>query len=290
MFLGLGVNVKFPADFSRAPYTVVACGTTLLPQKVAFPFSLIAPPSAAHPGVSPAYNEIVPGWMLSDNFYALARNEAKFRGRNQARRSHFDFAVLRPDTVELMREACRRLEAVTPKQMYTEQDIPGLGKNFLLEPSRREAIAAYHFFIRLYALLGLKEQASRQPAASLLAVPCGEPRWEHQRRLLVSDLGMRDAAASLRELLPMLDAVGRGVEEARARDDRRGVRIIDDYSETHPTAPEDSVVRHAWAEIRRQQAEVEDLLRHWEDPDGFCPASLSESLFPDAMTSPAGLS
>src|SRR5262249_61253794 len=31
-FLGLGVNVKYPLDLSRSPYSVVACGVTLAPQ------------------------------------------------------------------------------------------------------------------------------------------------------------------------------------------------------------------------------------------------------------------
>src|SRR5262249_41384678 len=71
LFLGLGANVKFPADFTRSPYTVLACGVMTLPQRLAFPFSLVNTPSASWPDVPPAYNELVPGWMLSDNLYAL---------------------------------------------------------------------------------------------------------------------------------------------------------------------------------------------------------------------------
>src|SRR5262249_14878138 len=145
MFFGLGVNVKFPADFSRAPYTVVACGANLAPQRMTFPFSLIAPPSVQPAGVSPSCMELVPAWMLSENLFALRRNEAKYRSRNKARRTHFDFAVLRADTVDLMRDACRRLEAVRGKEVYTEADIEGLGQNFVLEKSRRRAIEAYRF-------------------------------------------------------------------------------------------------------------------------------------------------
>jgi hypothetical protein len=291
MFLGLGVNVKFPADFSRAPYTVVACGTSLLPQKVTFPFSLIAPPSAVHPGISPAYNEIVPGWMLSDNYYALARAEAKFKARNKARRSRLDCAVLRPDTIELMRDACRRLEAVAIKETYTEQDVPGLGKNFLLERSRRQALEAYRFFVRLYALLGLKEQAmgEREPAA-LLAAPGQEPRWEHQRSILVGEFGIRDVAVGLGELAGLLETVGRSVEAARARDDRRGVRIIEDYGDAHPPAAEDAVVRNTWAEARQQQSEIVDLLRRWGNQGGPPGMTLSAPPLVSLFSSPSGSS
>src|SRR5262249_44867085 len=153
MFFGLGVNVKFPADFTRAPYTVVACGASLLPQRMSFPFSLIAPPATQPTGTSPAYMEITPAWMLSDNLYALRRNEAKHRSRNKARRARFNFEVLRPDTIDLVRDACLRLEAVSQvKQIYTEADIDGLGKNFLPEKNRLRAIEAYRFVLRYYAL------------------------------------------------------------------------------------------------------------------------------------------
>jgi len=78
---------------------------------------------------------------------------------NRARRTRFDFAVLRPGTAELMRDACRRLEAVRRvNPIDTEEDIKGLDKNFLLEWSRLRAIEAYGFFLRSDALLGLKER------------------------------------------------------------------------------------------------------------------------------------
>src|SRR5262249_15068606 len=63
-FFGLGVSVKFPADFSRAPYTLFACGVTTGPGRLLFPFSLVSRPAAPPPGVSPAHNEILPAWQL----------------------------------------------------------------------------------------------------------------------------------------------------------------------------------------------------------------------------------
>src|SRR5208282_4258957 len=86
MFLGLGVNIKFPADFSKAPYSIITCGVTTLPQKVMFPFSMINLPSAMQRGISPAFNEIIPAWLLTDNLYTLKRNEGKYQARNKARR------------------------------------------------------------------------------------------------------------------------------------------------------------------------------------------------------------
>src|SRR5262249_52883482 len=119
MFFGLGVNVKFPADFSRSPYSDVACGVTLPPQRVAFRFALLMEP----PALRPELNEIVPGWMFSENLYALRRIEAKHTARYRARRTRLDCRVFRPDTVDLMRDACSRLEAISErKDFYTERD------------------------------------------------------------------------------------------------------------------------------------------------------------------------
>src|SRR5262249_31261788 len=125
-FLGLGVNIKFPADLSQSPYTIVATGVTTLPQQVRFPFSLINSPSASQPGISPLYTEIFPAWLLTDNLFPIKRNEVKYRARNKARRQQFEFTVFRPEIVDLMRDACRRLAAVrTTKEVYTDIDIDG---------------------------------------------------------------------------------------------------------------------------------------------------------------------
>jgi hypothetical protein len=268
MFFGLGVNVKFPADFSQSPYTVVACGLTLLPQRVAFPFSLLMEPSALRPGIAPAYNEIVPAWMLSENMYALRRIEAKHQARNRARRTRFDFRVFRRDTVDLMRDACQRLETVREvKDLYTEREIVGLGKNVLHEDHRRRAIEAYRFHIRYYALLGLLAQVRAVLAEGgaisdglLHATRADHPEWEHQRRLLAEDLGLPTVKAGLRQLSEMLEKVARDVEQSRARDDARGRRIIDDYAEVHSPAADDDCVRRTWEEVQRLQAEAAGAL------------------------------
>jgi hypothetical protein len=271
MFFGLGVNVKFPADFSKAPFTVVACGASLLPQKMTFPFSLISTPSQYLPAVSPAYMEIYPGWMLGENLYALRRNEAKYRARNRATRAVFELGFLRRDTVDLMRVARRRLEEAGPrKEVYTDADIEGLGKNFLLEPSRKEAIEAYRLFTRYYALLGLKERVraslddpSKNPIR-LLELPSSEGQWEHQRQILAEE-GIRDIQGGLWELGRLFEQLGVAVESARVRDDRRGNRIMDDYADVHVPAELDELVTQHWQEMRRLQGETERLRLRWQE-------------------------
>src|SRR5262249_29619242 len=154
-------------------------------QKVTFPFSLIQSPSTRCPSVPPAYNEILPGWVLANNLYALRRNEWKYRARNRARRMKLDFTVLRPEIIELMRNACRRLETVSDiKEVYTARDVKGLGKNFLTEAARQSAIQAYRFFVDYDALSGLLEQVRAVPPVdgvmidSLLLTPSDDPAWE----------------------------------------------------------------------------------------------------------------
>ncbi len=267
LFFGLGANVKFPANFTQAPYSIIASGVATLPQKVTFPFSLINTPAANYPGISPAYNEITPGWVLSDNIFTIRRNEGKYQARNKARRSTFDFEVLRPDIVTQMLDARTRLQAVgQPKELYTDRDVPGLGKNYMLERSRLKALDTYTFYIRYYALQGLKREVTQLVAKKKLAVAklldtrTRRARWEHERHILLDELPENDVRANLELLLEYQDKVARDVEESKRKDDRRGARIIDDYADAHTPAEEDPFVKQTWEETATLQAEVKKLL------------------------------
>ena len=262
-FFGLGVNIKFPSDFSRAPYSIVASGVSALPQKVTFPFSLINSSSASYPNVSPAYNEIIPAWLLTDNMFTLKRNEGKYASRNKARRTKFVFDVFRPDTVDLMLDSCRRLESISEaKDIYTDRDIAGLGKNYMLENSRQTAIDAYRFYTKYYALLGLKDavQKQNQSHEGLLTTSSDDPLWEHQRKILVEEFKVTDGVAALRELPNMLEKVANDIEISKSKDDKRGARIIDDYSEVHPPAADDKFVIQTWQETRELIGTIEKLI------------------------------
>ena len=97
------------------------------------------------------------------------------------------------------------------------------------------------------------------PRGWLLAAPSHDGHWEHQRRL-PGELSVTDVAAALAELPGVLEKVARDVEESKARDDRRGERVLDDYVEAHSPASEDEWVRQTWPETRQLQAEVRELL------------------------------
>ena len=131
LFIGLDTHIKFPSDFTQAPYTLLAAGVLGLPQRLEFPFSLVTVRYENIEGISPAFMEIRPGWVLSDHEIG----------------------------------ARARLAAVSGQNLYTVEDIPGLGKNYLREEFRLKGIDAYSFYIGHYALKGLKARLEQDGPA-----------------------------------------------------------------------------------------------------------------------------
>ncbi|HYG74979.1 MAG TPA: DUF4954 family protein [Planctomycetota bacterium] len=287
MFFGLGVNIKFPADFSKAPYSIIASGVATLPQRVEMPFSLINARAESIEGVSPAYNEILPGWVLSDNIYAIRRNERKYAVRNKATRINVGFEVFRPEIVDLMvraRAALQKVETgLTPakaavkkttgvvdvarRPVYTDKDIPGLGKNFMKETARLEGIEAYTFYIRWYALKGLYfgvkfcRQQERDLKGLLEPNYLSDPRYEHERSLLVSEFPGKNIKDLLNELIVAYEKMAADTLLTKEKDDFRGVRIIPDYASVHLPAKEDTFVRITLQEAAEQKEEISDILK-----------------------------
>ena len=299
-FFGLGVNIKFPSDLTRSPYSIIASGVSMLPQRVEFPFSLINTQAATYPGISPAYNEIMPAWVLSDNIYMVKRNEGKYQKRNKAKRSKFVFEVFRPEIVDLMLDARRRLQVSAPKEFYTAKEIEGLGKNYMLEANRKKAVETYTFTIRYYALLGLKREmetlagsrrlnggrapggvsgaasASRSHAPGrvsgdasasvsqnlddLLKAKSSNPRWEHERQILSQEFPGAGIKQMLETLVSSQEKIAAQVQSSKEKDDRRGAEVIEDYQQAHKPAAQDSFVQETWAITERLKKEVQALL------------------------------
>lgn len=263
-FFGLGVDVKFPSDFTGSPYSILASGITCLPQRLEFPFSLINSPSTAVPELSPSINELFPGWVLEQNIYMIKRNEGKYLARNKARREEFVFEVFRPDIVRLMQDARDRLAKAEPQELYTSRDIPGLGKNYVTARAVASGIATYDFYINYYARLGLKEQLEQREltcgtaaASTLLSTASEDQRWEHQRAILGSDTSPAEA---LGELIVQERTIAENVEQSKAKDDTRGARVIDDYAVAHSPAAEDGFVTETWERFRQVEADTQALL------------------------------
>jgi carbonic anhydrase/acetyltransferase-like protein (isoleucine patch superfamily) len=267
-FFGLGTDIRFPSNFTNAPYSILATAVSTLPQKVDFPFSLINAPAAVYPGISPAYNELMPAWVLDDSIYTVKRNEGKYAKRNKARRTQFIFEVFRPDIVDLMIEARRRLQEVREiKDFYTDEDIEGVGKNYVTERCRKKAIEAYGFYIRYYALNGLKKNVEKtladngaQSVKDILAAASSDPRWEHERKVLAAEFPGKDVRELLKLLMAYQEKVANDVQVSKEKDDRRGVRTIPDYVHAHVLAADDGFVKETWEATRKLKADVEALL------------------------------
>ncbi|GDY14986.1 hypothetical protein LBMAG53_38640 [Planctomycetota bacterium] len=250
-FFGLGCAIRFPSDFSEAPYTVIAMGVTTLPQRLSYPFSLITVPvdPVADDRVPRAFPELIPGWGLGANAYGLARAELKFAKRDRSRRHRFDYKVFRPWIMRLVKQARDRLKAVkTPLAVYLDSDLDGLGRNFLREESRLQAIASYDQALVRYALrLLLNEKEGRLTIA-------GSAEIAHE--LADEALPGLPFPQRMQRLLEIERENAQLVESSKTRDDERGARIIPGYADAHLPARLDPVVQNAWERVRVTEQRV----------------------------------
>jgi len=217
MFFGLACSMKFPADYSRSPYSIIATGVTALPQKVEFPFSLICEPFNSVDSIQPAFNQIIPGWVLSDNLFAVKRNEEKYMSRNRARRWKSDAKIIREEIVEMMVRSLENLDVLSVKEIYTEADISGLGKNFLTEAHRLRAIETYRFHIRFFALEHL---SSDSVELSVFRKNILEKEFPGVTREELHEIHA-----------DMQDVIAERIRRSREKDYSRGCRIISDYAD-----------------------------------------------------------
>ena len=297
VFYGLATAIKFPSNFSRAPYTLIATGVFTLPQRVEMPFSLINSPGSSSLGISPAFNEIMPAWVLSDNYYMVLRSETKFgvRGEAFAKASgvKYENEVLRPDIIDMLIAAradllrCAKLGG-GPNVIYTSKDIPGIGKNYMTEASRQKAVTTYSRFILYYCLrtlwralragsltgnefastIGTRAFSSAATASSLTETIVREGQWLPQTMAGAGALMLGHSCAprtasflgSLRKCLVTLadmeDALVETVLASKRKDDKRGPRIIDDYSDAHIAAEHDKVVSAAVKEAKWMRSDI----------------------------------
>ena len=158
--------IKFPVDLTSAPYSIIAAGVQLPPQRITLPFSLITD----GPG---GMNQLTPGWLLQYSPYTVARSEVKFANRRTAKRHDFytGWKILRAGVMDLLVDARDRLVYAGQQQaagegpsskkalvFKTDKAIPGLGANQLTEKGRQIGIRAYTDAIQRYALRGLLDR------------------------------------------------------------------------------------------------------------------------------------
>ncbi len=250
MFWGLGCSIKFPANYMNSPYSIVSTGVTTLPQKVDFPFSLINECDGTA-GMSPAINELVPAWVLSENTYSIFRNENKYRKRNMARRDHFDFSIIREETVHMMISAREKLKNIeTAKDFYTDKDIDGIGKNYLTEKNRKKGLETYSFFIKFFCLRGichrlgnLLPEGTDNINERLFSATHSDTDQTTETILSIYEsekLNEKPLMENLKEYIAILDRIYELSLNSKMKDFRRGTEIIDNYALYH-SPPESDI-------------------------------------------------
>ena len=165
-----------------------------------------------------------------------------------------------------MLDGRKRLDAVDkPKDLYTDRDIRGLGKNFMLEASRVKAVETYTFYIRYYALMGLMncvEKVTKTALKGILGRKTKDKRWEHERKVLLSEFGKNAKLAGLlKALSDAIEKIAVDTQVSKEKDDKRGARVIDDYSHAHAPAAEDKFVVQTWEGTRLLQKKIKTLIK-----------------------------
>ena len=250
MFFGLGVNIKFPANYRESPFTLIASGVTTLPQRLKFPFSLVRPGDPQLMGVPARLNEIVPGWNYARNAYALDRNCYKYSVRGKGLVPSAFCSLYNADTVRYVFDAYNRLQVSQVRDVYTKEHIDGLGENFMRERVRQDALRAYLEYLERYVLDQIVQLVEND--SSLVSQ---SPR--ELRRLLPGDLNREvsrvlNLPETFEELLKRYRQLEKDwferVSHGLDRDTERGKQIFDDYVSAHPVDKE-------FTEWEKQRAE-----------------------------------
>jgi carbonic anhydrase/acetyltransferase-like protein (isoleucine patch superfamily) len=236
MFFGLGVNIKFPANYRESPFTLIATGLTTLPQRVKFPFSLIRPGDPQLVGVAPRLNEIVPGWNYARNAYALDRNLYKYSLRGKGIVPATFYSIFSPDTVRYVYDAYQRLQVSAIRDIYTKEHIDGLGENFMRERIRQQALKTYQEYMERYALeqiitLVVNDQnLQAQPVKELRRMATNDANKDVMRVVNLPET-FDELLKRYRQLeKDWYERVTHGLD----KDNERGRQIFDDYDDAHP--------------------------------------------------------
>jgi len=280
IFWGLSTIIKFPVDLSFSPYSIIAAGTILPPQRICMPFSLIVTSSNGNNGG----NDILPGWVLQSSPYTLVRSEKKYETRRKAKR-HYDYTgwkIFRPETMAM----CRWAKTMLLESDESLVEIHGIGTCTLTPKAREAGIKAYTECLQRYALQGLLGwvmQLMRDSGEGSLDLEVIRRQFEdvvaHDTILNIDPLAriewpsfpwemrgtieLRFQQALLMELFPLgpevsvwLEGVlqqlvtleqdfARRIRSSKARDDDRGANTIPDYAMAHVPADKDQVISDA---------------------------------------------
>lgn len=238
MFFGLGVNIKFPANYRESPFSLIATGVTTMPQRLKFPFSLVRPGDPQLMGVPARLNEIVPGWNYARNAYALDRNAYKYSVRGKGIIPVGFYSIFSPETVRYVYDAYCRLQVSTIRDVYTKEHIDGLGENFLRERVRQQALHTYAEYLERYVLDAIinfvagDANLQMQPVKELRRLIMTETETNKDVvRVVPLPETLEDLLKRYRQLeKDWFERVSHGLD----KDNERGREIFDDYDDAHP--------------------------------------------------------
>ena len=202
LFFGLSTAVKYPADLSRSPYSVIATGVTTLSQKVEYPFSLIVSSGDSPEGTPAGWCRLVPGWMLHSNLYSVLRNQWKYSNRTRAVHTPVETKVFTDEVLSMVRTALGRLESGSTE---------GAGRNFITEDDRLSGIQVYRKCLRTFEL---------------------------DEELKSGEITRCDAG----EFLDLIEQIRESALSSRMKDFNRGGEIIDDYLDVRLPLEEDPFI------------------------------------------------
>tara|TARA_B100000029_G_scaffold509821_1_gene599844 strand:- start:592 stop:1410 length:819 start_codon:yes stop_codon:yes gene_type:complete len=198
LFLGLGVRIKYPANFEEAPHTMVAAGVTTLPQRLEFPYSLVNLAASTHAGVSPAINELHPGWLIGHSFYQLVRNTDKYRQRTRLQRLSLTFDPFSLSSLKLAQRALGRLLEAPDDTPLGPGSIEGIGKNLVTREAVDNGIADYRFLIDWAARKRVAQQVTLAKPGRLetltldeLVDGCDSAEWQWVREIVGDEGSVR---------------------------------------------------------------------------------------------------
>jgi uncharacterized protein DUF4954 len=246
-FFGLGVNIKFPADFRDSPYTLIATGVTTLPQKVSLPFSLINSSSHFQADMSPAINEIFPAWGIYKNLFSLFRNIIKYKERDKSKNIIISADVFRADIIKLVENSLHRLlNADKNKEIFLEADIAGLGKNYLTKENLLKGIEGYKFFIKYYDL-------------NLLLTEIEKKYNSTEKNIYYKELTILEIIEKLQELKKIDKIFLEKSKLSLLNDNKRGEKIIFDYNDIHDS--DNEIIKKLEFIIKAKEISIDKIIK-----------------------------
>ena len=235
-FFGLGVNVKFPANFKDSPFLMIASGVTTSPQLLQMPFALIRSGSPEKYGLSSELNEIVPGWGYAKNAFAISRNLHKYAQRGKNFVVPDFYSLYSTSNVRAVYSAMLKLQELPVQEIYTAKDLAALGSNYMREPVRQFALLSYRHYLERFFLESILKAIESD--SSLVVLSPKEILRTLPGEFFKEKIPYLEWPSTVPEALKRLRLLSKqwyeNILAGEERDKERGRQIFEDYDDSHP--------------------------------------------------------